>query len=407
MKLSAVKKRAKEAGVDEAKLEEADDADDVQAAVIELIVEKNASCAIVEQVSKTSKEHQPMDIPPMTDEEKKAITKLQARVRGTQTRTELEQTDPNLVKKSKMAIMMSQAAVTFFSMLGSFVLVLGPMYLFGELYGALEQGEGFYQLMPNVGLRVAAFGGFNVWCMEATYAEAVDVLPDHVPSQGWRAARVVLTFVMISVWHSTWYPFKDLDDPDADLSVIPGLVGGIISECCHTFILVLVLCPEWYRIFRMRDIKLPPHKTSTWYEMAQTKAGRPTYYAAIIAMTGYAVWEAVGAILVAFLSYSDKAGTIEFWCNGSMCYFNGIANNFYFPALLITLVVSIAWSRAKWPPKQRDLPAAILLAHFQYIMCYMGSFMATTLYTRFGDAAGGSTLVVQIGKYPGKPLRLS
>ena len=40
MKLSAVKKRAKEAGVDEAKLEEADDADDVQAAVIELIVDQ-------------------------------------------------------------------------------------------------------------------------------------------------------------------------------------------------------------------------------------------------------------------------------------------------------------------------------------------------------------------------------
>ena len=39
MKLSAVKKRAKEAGVDEGKLEEADDADDVQSAVIDLIVE--------------------------------------------------------------------------------------------------------------------------------------------------------------------------------------------------------------------------------------------------------------------------------------------------------------------------------------------------------------------------------
>lgn len=41
MKLSAVKKRAKQVGVDEGKLEEADDAGDVQSAVIELIVDKS------------------------------------------------------------------------------------------------------------------------------------------------------------------------------------------------------------------------------------------------------------------------------------------------------------------------------------------------------------------------------
>ena len=40
MKLSALKKRAKEAEVDETKLEEADDADDIKAAVVELIVER-------------------------------------------------------------------------------------------------------------------------------------------------------------------------------------------------------------------------------------------------------------------------------------------------------------------------------------------------------------------------------
>ena len=40
MKPSALKKRAKEAGVEEGKLEEADDADDVKATLIELIVEK-------------------------------------------------------------------------------------------------------------------------------------------------------------------------------------------------------------------------------------------------------------------------------------------------------------------------------------------------------------------------------
>jgi hypothetical protein len=40
MKLSAIKKRAKEVGVDEQRLEEADDADDTKAAVISLIVEQ-------------------------------------------------------------------------------------------------------------------------------------------------------------------------------------------------------------------------------------------------------------------------------------------------------------------------------------------------------------------------------
>ena len=40
MKVSALKKRAKEAGVDEAELEEADDADDVKGTLITLIVER-------------------------------------------------------------------------------------------------------------------------------------------------------------------------------------------------------------------------------------------------------------------------------------------------------------------------------------------------------------------------------
>ena len=38
MKVSALKKRAKEAGVDEAELEEADDADDVKSTLIALLI---------------------------------------------------------------------------------------------------------------------------------------------------------------------------------------------------------------------------------------------------------------------------------------------------------------------------------------------------------------------------------
>jgi hypothetical protein len=47
MKLKALKKRAKEVGVDEAKLEDADDADDVKSTVIELVVEsmRQQGCA--------------------------------------------------------------------------------------------------------------------------------------------------------------------------------------------------------------------------------------------------------------------------------------------------------------------------------------------------------------------------
>ena len=42
MKLSALKRRAREAGVDEEKLEEADDEDDIKAAVVGLIVAKSS-----------------------------------------------------------------------------------------------------------------------------------------------------------------------------------------------------------------------------------------------------------------------------------------------------------------------------------------------------------------------------
>ena len=43
MKLKALKKRARSSGVDEDQLEDADDADDIKAAVIQLIVEAQAS----------------------------------------------------------------------------------------------------------------------------------------------------------------------------------------------------------------------------------------------------------------------------------------------------------------------------------------------------------------------------
>ena len=46
MKLSALKKRAKQAGVDEEKLEEADDADDIKAAVIDLILAQSDGAAV-------------------------------------------------------------------------------------------------------------------------------------------------------------------------------------------------------------------------------------------------------------------------------------------------------------------------------------------------------------------------
>ena len=58
MKLSAVKKRAKEAGVDEAKLEDADDEGDIKGAVIDLIVDKereqSSAAAILDEFAATT-----------------------------------------------------------------------------------------------------------------------------------------------------------------------------------------------------------------------------------------------------------------------------------------------------------------------------------------------------------------
>ena len=51
MKLKALKKRARSSGVDEDQLEDADDADDIKAAVIQLIVEAQASsCSTVDEL---------------------------------------------------------------------------------------------------------------------------------------------------------------------------------------------------------------------------------------------------------------------------------------------------------------------------------------------------------------------
>ena len=52
MKLSAVKKRARDAGVDEEKLEEADDADDIKVAVIDLIVAAAQESAVATVAAK-------------------------------------------------------------------------------------------------------------------------------------------------------------------------------------------------------------------------------------------------------------------------------------------------------------------------------------------------------------------
>eukprot|EP01043_Picozoa_sp_COSAG02_P088909 COSAG02_NODE_25952_length_644_cov_1.596330_2_plen_115_part_01 len=48
MKLSVLKKRARKAGVDEERLEEADDADDIKGAVITLIVEADRAAHFVQ-----------------------------------------------------------------------------------------------------------------------------------------------------------------------------------------------------------------------------------------------------------------------------------------------------------------------------------------------------------------------
>lgn len=242
------------------------------------------------------------------------------------------------------------------------------------------------------------FHGFSMWCIESTFLEAVDAVPGHVPSRGWMAARVAAGVCASFTMFMSWYEAKDVDNAAADIGVIKGLAGGVISECGHVLLVAAVVGPEWYRLFRMRNVKLPPHNIATWYKMANTKAGRPTYYAAITAITAYVLWEGM-YFLVAFLSFSDKAGTTEWWCNGNLCYFTGKPNYVYFPVLITALIASVVCSsRAKWPPQQRDLPAAALLCHFQYAMCYLGSFMAVTLYAEFGDASGGSTLGVQIGE---------
>ena len=58
MKLSALKKRAKEASVDEAKLEDADDEGDIKGAVIDLIVDKereqSSAAAILDEFAATT-----------------------------------------------------------------------------------------------------------------------------------------------------------------------------------------------------------------------------------------------------------------------------------------------------------------------------------------------------------------
>ena len=129
MKVTQLIHRARETGASETTLEQAQDADDAKAALVDL----NVRFVF------------------LTDAEKQAVTSLQARVRGALTRTELE--NPNLVMKSKRSTMMSQAAVTGFSMLGTFVLVLGPMYTFGELYGSLEHGGNIQYLVKDPPLR--------------------------------------------------------------------------------------------------------------------------------------------------------------------------------------------------------------------------------------------------------------
>jgi hypothetical protein len=345
-----------------------------------------------------------LDVPepepsPAVDEEAHAALKVQAMWRGktglkkAAEQEESTRTGSERIVVAKKTIRNSQVAATLLVMLTTSVIVLFPNFILGEAYGAVANGEGIDGVLPlNIGLRIGPMRGCINYCQIQVFAWAMRDTA-FVPSTAERIVRPLLVgvgqfFGVISAW-----PFLDLQNPAADIALIKGIPGAIISIVGTVLIYDALFQPiELWRLYRSRNLKLPPFEKATWWDLTAA-AGRGTLIATLCMCAWNAVDLNVQYMFLAILSFFDKAGTIESHVpEGGL--FDGWWYTYFFVIALPLMLLAVLWAKP-WPQGARDPVSAVLLCTLQQASTYQGAITAYHLYRWLGGP-DGSTVGCQI-----------
>jgi hypothetical protein len=191
------------------------------------------------------------------------------------------------------------------------MIALGPTYICGAVYGAVANGEGIDGgIALNLALRYAVFCACANYCQMEVFAWAMRDTA-FLPGTAERVLRPLLAavahFLLVA---GVWY-FVDVQHPENDIALIKGVPGVIVATVGGVLMLDTKAQPiELWRLYRARDVKLPPTDASTWWNLTSL-AGRGTL-AATLAMCGFnATHISFEGSFLGILAAFDKAGTTE------------------------------------------------------------------------------------------------
>jgi hypothetical protein len=201
-----------------------------------------------------------------------AAGKMQAVFRGKQGRAEAVEeretvSNQRRLKDLRNSIMLKQATLTASTVAAILVTVILPVYT--------TQG-------PDIDFGVTfAFWFTHLGCgcfylMNAVFSLA---LGDTGMQYSGRVVLLLslISFVGFTLWLGDAYPFYNPMEPDnteADVRLIKGTAGTILSYVGLTWVIVLCFCgPQWYQLFLLRHVKIPPAKLMTWWQMSRESPG--------------------------------------------------------------------------------------------------------------------------------------
>ena len=148
-----------------------------------------------------------------------------------------------------------------------------------------------------------------------------------------------------------WY-FLDVQHPENDIGLIKGVPGVIASAVGGVLMIDTFGQPiEIWRLYRARDLKLPPANAATWWNLTAA-AGRGTLAAALLVCGWNTAHISFEGIVLDILAAFDKAGTMNtyigegkgavdgWWC----VYYYCIASRYCCEKLPILLTSMSTWS---------------------------------------------------------------
>jgi hypothetical protein len=339
------------------------------------------------------------------EDEIQAAQKVQAMWRGKAGQKKaVEQRKTTLVGSkrivvAKRTIRCLQVGVTLLVMLSTAVSTLLPTYVIGATYGATANGEGFDGgLGLNIGLRWFVYGSTSIFMQMELFAAALRDTP-FVPSTAERIVRPLLTGGVGHVmWAAGWWMLADLENPEADLNLIKGVPGAIVTIVGLVLVLDCKGLPiELWRLYRSRNHALPPANARTWWQTTSI-AGKGTFVAALL----LCAWGGLGElgyawIFISISSYFDKAETYSTHL-GDEGFVEMWVYKYYLVIVVPVLLLALVWAK-RWPQGVRDPVSTLVLCALQQAMLYQGSFAAFNLYAWLGGPNGfvlGCQILIEV-----------